>query len=131
MPRAPAVYNETYAASSVTQMPATSWRVTARTRGDERTTTRGNRRGDVGRMALTSTRGRCRSLTRGRCHEGSSYERNERVGHCECEVNRRVVQPLVHLDNDGHGPCDQLRSVSADQFSRAHGAIECRIEIEM
>eukprot|EP00965_Chrysotila_dentata_P088460 2920983-Pleurochrysis_carterae.AAC.1 len=82
-------------------------------------------------MALTSTRGRCRGLTRVRCHESSSHERNERVGHCEREVNRRVVQPLVNFANEGHGPCDQHRRVSADQFDRVHGTIECGIEIEM
>eukprot|EP00965_Chrysotila_dentata_P110236 3642659-Pleurochrysis_carterae.AAC.1 len=36
MPCASAVYNEAYAAPSVTQMPATSWRITARTRCNQR-----------------------------------------------------------------------------------------------
>eukprot|EP00965_Chrysotila_dentata_P061945 2052580-Pleurochrysis_carterae.AAC.1 len=112
-------------------MPATSRRVTARTRSDQRVTTRGNRRGDVHRTWPTSTRSRHRGHLRVRCHESSSNERNECVRHGECEVNRRVVELLVHLANESHGPYDQLRSVHTNQFDRAYGSIERRIEIEM
>eukprot|EP00965_Chrysotila_dentata_P161195 5323323-Pleurochrysis_carterae.AAC.1 len=62
-------------------MPAASWRVTARTRCNQRAAARGDRCGNVRRTWLTLARSRRRGHIRACWQECSSNVCNDREGH--------------------------------------------------
>eukprot|EP00965_Chrysotila_dentata_P131549 4348861-Pleurochrysis_carterae.AAC.1 len=110
------------------QVSTTTWSVAARARGDQRMAASGDR---CRRFRRAWRRPARSGRVFARWRPGMAQACAEHGGNGDREVDRGVIELLVHFLDESHGPHEQCRRRHETQFDRARGAITRGIEIEM